>query len=129
MDLPLANKWTVKVHFFVGNDCSAVDLTRLVLVAGIHSIQACNKSYRLLVFVLDQGHRHGGKDAQRNASHHHPVRGHHWRHGSFLWRASAASTRPLVSQLLIVHSRPALARASITTASAAGSRFKSAIVS
>ncbi|QNJ28186.1 hypothetical protein SynA1524_00477 [Synechococcus sp. A15-24] len=42
--------------------------------------------------------------------------GHRWRHGSLLWRASAAETRPLVSQLLIFHSSPAPVKALITSA-------------
>ena len=103
-----------------------MDLTPRPLVAGYHSKQTCTKSYKTWPYVLDQGHKQGGTDVPRNYSHHHPLRGHCWGHEPLLWRASADATRPLVSQLLFIHSSPAPVKASITSASAAGSKSMSA---
>ena len=86
MDLPPGPLPAGLEVLFAENDCSAVDLTPRPLVAGYHSNQACNKSYKTWPFVLGQGQRQGGKDAQRNASHHNPLRCHRWRYGSLLWR-------------------------------------------
>ena len=116
-------------YFFVNNDFRSTDLSLPILLAGFHSNQACHKSYKSWLFVLTKGQRQGRKDAQRAASRHHPLRSHRWCHGSLLWRAWAVATRPLVSQLLSLHSSPAHVKAWITSALAAGSRFISAMVS
>jgi hypothetical protein len=43
---PRAHSLPVMSHVFAKNDCSAVDLSLSVVVAGFYSIQARNKSYK-----------------------------------------------------------------------------------